>query len=173
MVTSSQHAQTPSVFELRRRRDPVDISPLAKGEKPVGRGGSNKTKLRYPTTLSFSVYPLPPVLPQRRLYPRTNKATQEACLRGTQLLHCKSPVPRFRNVCASVGVVSPSVTGFRHQPTYAYRPVLLLLLAWTPARAVPAACRNLLLLHLYLCRCAPFLTYLCCTGLGCPCRFQA
>ena len=26
--------KTPSVFELRRRRNPVDISPLAKGEKP-------------------------------------------------------------------------------------------------------------------------------------------
>lgn len=28
---------TPSVFELRRKRDPVDISPLEKGEKPVER----------------------------------------------------------------------------------------------------------------------------------------
>ena len=37
----------------------ADISPLAKGEKPVGRGGSKKKELLHSIALSFSVYPLP------------------------------------------------------------------------------------------------------------------
>ena len=36
----------------------ADISPLAKGEKPVGRGGSKKKELLHSIALSFSVYPL-------------------------------------------------------------------------------------------------------------------
>ena len=37
----------------------LNTYPLAKGKKSVGRGGSNKTTLRCPIILSFSVYPLP------------------------------------------------------------------------------------------------------------------